>query len=487
MTDAAGRIERLEIDGVTVYWAPEASRSMAAIQFRSGRADEPFAQMGVSHLVEHLALYPIGRRPYATNGYVDHVRTVFHATGRPDEVGTHLTQVTEHLGALPTDRLADESRILRTEAMQRTPTIGEHLMWFRYGARGYGSLVLPELGLGVMDGDAAVAWAAAHHTRGNAVAWIAGPMPDTIRLGLPDGERVRTVTRTMVDPLPLPAWTPGRLPGIALGVVIPRTSAATMTMRILTARLERRLRYDVGKSYEVSLAYLPLDADVGHGSLYASALDGEVEAVRREFLEIMDAYLEHGPTPDELADDIDGYERTMDDPDAVVGELERLVFNDLLGHPADTPDELLAEMRAVTTEAARAAAEAAIASAVLAGPVPDGPGGRWQPYPAWSSERLDGRRHETRARRFPWQKRTEQLVVADEGVTWLGGDGQALTVRYANCVGVVADPGPVRVLYGADGFTVRVAAADWQDGHEAVRRIDAGVPPALVVSDPGSG
>ncbi len=67
------------------------------------------------------------------------------------------------------------------------------------------------------------------------------------------------------------------------------------------------------------------------------------------------------------------------------------------------------------------------------------------------------------------------MIVGDEGVSWLGPDGQALTVRYASCVGVVADPGPVRILYGADGFTVRVAAADWHDGQEAVRRIDASV------------
>ena len=348
MTDETGRIERLEIDGVTVYWAPQAPRSMAALQFRSGRSDEPFAQMGVSHLVEHLALYPIGRRPFHTNGFVDHVRTVFHANGRPDEVGAHLTEVAGHLAALPTDRLADESRILRTEAMQRTPTIGEHLLWFRYGATGFGSLVLPELGLGVIDGPAATAWAAGHHTRGNAAAWIAGPMPDGLRLELPAGERLPTVPRTTVDPLPLPAWTPGRLPGIALGVVIPRSSAATMAMRILTNRLEKRLRYDVGKSYEVSLAYLPLDAEVGHGSLFASALDGEIDEVRRHFLEVLDAYLESGPTDAELAEDIDGFERSADDPDAIVGELERRVFNDLLGHPQDTPAELLEEMRAVT-------------------------------------------------------------------------------------------------------------------------------------------
>lgn len=486
VTEGAETIERLEVDGVTVYWAPTAPRSMAALQFRSGRSDEPFAVMGISHLVEHLALYPIGRRPYATNGFVDHVRTVFHATGRPDEVAAHLTEVAGHLSALPTDRLNDESRILRTEAMQRTPTIGEHLLWFRYGATGFGSLVLPELGLGVIDGPSATAWAAGHYTRQNAAAWIAGPMPDGLRLGLPDGERLATVPRTAVDPLPLPAWTPGRLPGIALGVVIPRSSAATMSMRILTARLEKRLRYDVGKSYEVSLAYLPLDAEVGHGSLFASSLDGEIDEVRRHFLEVVDAYVDSGPTAEELAEDVEGYERSMDDPDSVVGELERLVFNDLLGHPQDTPTELLDEMRAVTTAAARSAVEAALATSILAGPMSDGPAGRWQAYPSWSRETLAGKRHEASARRFPWQKRVEQLVVGDEGVSWVGPEGQALTVRYATCIGVVADPGPSRVLYGADGFTVRVAAADWRDGHEAVRRIDAGVPPSIVVTNPAS-
>ena len=483
---AAERIQRLEIDGVTVYWAPDAPRSVGALQFRSGRADEPFPMMGISHLVEHLALYPIGRRPYATNGFVDHVRTVFHVTGEAHEVGTYLSEVAGHLHDLPLTRLADESRILRTEAMSRTPTIGEHLLWFRYGARGYGSLVISEFGLGTITAESAGGWATARHTTGNAAAWIAGPMPDGLDLKLPAGGRVGTVPRVPVDPFPVPAWAPARLPGIALGIIVPRSSAATMALRILTERLERRLRYDIGKSYEVSLAYLPLDAEVGHGSLFASSLDGEIEEVRRNFLEVVDGYLASGPTREELAEDIDRYERARNDPDAVFGELDRRVFNDLLGHPRDTPAELLEEMQGVTPESARAAAEGALATSILAGPLSDGPGGRWQAYPSWSAAAVIGRRHDAAGRRFPWQKRFEQLIVGDEGVSWIGPEGQALTVRFADCVGVVADPGPVRVLYGGDGFTVRVAAADWQNGLDAVARIDRSMPDGLVVDGSGS-
>jgi zinc protease len=87
---------------------------MADLSFRSGRSDEPFTQAGISHLIEHLAMYGIGRVPYPANAYVDHMRTAFHASASDDELVRHFGALTGQFAALPLARLADEARILRT-------------------------------------------------------------------------------------------------------------------------------------------------------------------------------------------------------------------------------------------------------------------------------------------------------------------------------------------------------------------------------------
>lgn len=255
-----------------------------------------------------------------------------------------------------------------------------------------------------------------------------------------------------------------------------------MALRILTHRLEQRLRYEMGKSYEVSLAYMPLDAKVGHGSLYASCLEADAGVVRHAFLEVLDAFITSGPTTEELAADVDGFRRIWQASDSVLGELERLSFNTLLGYPPDDPAALVEEMEAVTPESARESSVALMRSAILAGPVRIPPvGGDWHDYPNWSTTSVTGRRYDTIGRRYPWAKRLAQLIVGPEGVTWQNAEGRALTVRFEDCVGVLAGPNGVRVVWGRDGFTVRVAAADWRGGPDAVARIDAAIPASLVL------
>ena len=440
-----GRIEQTTIDGVRVFWTPDATRTIGSLQFRTGRGDEPFAKMGVTHLVEHLALFPIGRKPYEPNGFVDHVRTVFHARGSVDEVSGFLGELTHNLAHLPLERLPNESRILRTEARGRTPTIPGHLLWLRYGPNGFGGLIVDENGLGSIDGMSVQSWSDDRFTADNAVAWFSFEPPADLQFGLPHGTPIPPVERREIDDLVLPAWAGAQMPGIALGIINPRNSASTMAMRVLTHRLEQRLRYEMGKSYEVSLAYLPLDAEVAHASFFASCLETEAGVVRQAFLEVLDAFLASGPTIEELDEDIDGFRRSWDDPDSVLGELERLSFNTLLGHPLDSPVELIEEMKAVTTESARDAFVDVMRTAILAGPVATPPDdGKWHAYPNWSTTTVTGRRFDTLDRKYPWSKRVAQLIVGPEGVSWQNAEGRSLTVRFDECVGVLAGSNGVR-------------------------------------------
>jgi hypothetical protein len=481
------RIERLEIDGIPVFWMPDGRRPMAALQFRVGRSDETFATMGVTHLVEHLAFFKLGQRDH-TNGFVDNIRTVFTIHGDGSEIVEFMAAICDAIHALPLGRLSDEARILRAEALRRAPSIFDELAWLRFGAAGHGLAHIPEFGLSRLAPGDVTAWAAARFTAGNAAMWIAGPMPEALRLPLPAGPR-RPVTVT--DPIPglhLPAAAASRIPGVALGAVIPREWPFTIGTRVLTKRLEQRLRYEMGRSYEVSLAYGPLDGTVGHASIFASCLDSDALDVRTALLEATDQFADRGPTADELADDRAAYARYRDDPDSGYGLLDRAVHQELLGIPRRSAEEELAEHQAVTPEDVREAFAKTLDEALLAGPLgapPVGLSGRqWSAYPIWSEQVVTGRTFDRTTKRFPWSRTTEELIVGPDGVSWLDGTGNVRTVRYDDCVGLLIDQDGARVVNGRDGFRVVVRASEWKRGDAAVAAVDRAIPEALVIRLP---
>jgi hypothetical protein len=478
-------IERLEIDGVAVFHLPDARRPTVALQFRVGRSDEPFPRMGITHVVEHLAFFKLGPRNHPTNGFVDNIRTVFHATGTEDELVSFLHGIIAALADLPLDRLTDESRILRTEALRRSPSLWEQLAWYRYGSLGPGTLGMEEYGLNGLPSAAVAGWSRDWFNRGNAALWIAGPVPAGLRLELPDGPRRPIPPAVPIADLPLPAWTTNRLPGIALGLLTQRSFDATIAGRILTKRLETHLRYELGRSYEVSIAYQPLDANEALSSIFASCLEEDAEKVRAAFLATVDQFASSGPTEQELADDRTAYDRAMTDPDAGYGELDRAAHSELTGHPYSTTAELRAEMRSATPASVRDAIARALDGAILMGPLGGAPVGQsarqWRDYPVWSTSWVQGERLDRSNRKFPWSKRTEELIIGRDGVSWIDQGQRAVTVRYAELVGMVIDADGARILHGRDGFRVRVHAADWDHGTQAVAAIDSAVPADLVV------
>jgi hypothetical protein len=478
-------LRRLEVDGVPVFWLPDARRSIISLQFRVGRSDEPFPKMGCTHLVEHLAFFRMSSMREHSNGFVDNIRTVFAAHGTPDELSTFVAGIAQAIHNLPIDRLDDESRILRTEAKRRSSSIWEQLAWFRFGAIGHGSLNLPEFGLGSITGDDLEAWTRTWFTRANAAVWIAGPLPGDLRIPLPSGTRRPVPPSEALAEIRLPAWTGGAIPGIAMGLVVPRTTATAMGGRILTRRLEQRLRYDLGASYEVSIAYNALDAREGLQSYFASCLKGEATRVRDAFVEVVETFHRDGPTAEELASDIQGFRRSLEDPDVAMGDLDRAVSNELIGMAQDGRLVLLAAPEATMPEEIRGAMRHAIDGALLVGPVSERPGVGsslpWHDYPGRSVLALDGRRFDLASRRLPWQPRTEQLVVGLDGVTWLDAQERPVTVRYRDVVGLVVEADGTRWLFGRDGFRVIVNPAAWKHGAEAAAAVDRNVPAELTI------
>ena len=86
------QITATEVDGVPTFWVDAPGPYTALLSFRVGSADEPASMRGISHLVEHLALGPLGIQDYDHNGSVEPIRTQFVASGSPDEVVRYLDE-----------------------------------------------------------------------------------------------------------------------------------------------------------------------------------------------------------------------------------------------------------------------------------------------------------------------------------------------------------------------------------------------------------
>ena len=71
-------IEQTTVDGVPTLFAPAAGPLRAGLTFRVGRADETLARSGITHLIEHLALFHLNMADYHFNGSTGPVTTDFH-------------------------------------------------------------------------------------------------------------------------------------------------------------------------------------------------------------------------------------------------------------------------------------------------------------------------------------------------------------------------------------------------------------------------
>src|SRR5439155_23700810 len=87
-----------EVDGVPTVRAERGvvqGPLQACLLFGVGRSDEAVAVSGISHVVEHLALQALGRKPYILNGQVGPVSTRFLAMGGPEQVVDYFACVAE--------------------------------------------------------------------------------------------------------------------------------------------------------------------------------------------------------------------------------------------------------------------------------------------------------------------------------------------------------------------------------------------------------
>ena len=247
-------VVRTEVDGVPTMWSPAPGPLTAGLMFRVGRAHERPVDGGITHLVEHLAMAPLGQPRYDHNAFVEGDRTVFFATGSPQELVGFFDTVTRALASLPLERLDKEREVLRREARGREGSVVELHRHMRFGFQGHGLVGEPEFGLTSLRADRIDAWSKFAFTRQNASFWLTGEPPPDLRLHLADGVRLPAPELTSVPDVILPAHLKG-VPGFGMGFLTARRRGAGTFMSILHRRLRQHLRLELGIAYEV-MAYV---------------------------------------------------------------------------------------------------------------------------------------------------------------------------------------------------------------------------------------
>jgi len=463
-------IRHLEVDGVPTVLTATSGPMHAGLSFRVGRADETLARSGITHLIEHLALYPLGLADYHYNGVTGSISTSFHIQGSESDITGFLTRVCDSLNGLPVQRMAVEKEILRTEAAGRKSGVTEPLARWRYGARDYGVSSYPEWGNSALVPDDLVAWLAKYFTRDNAVLWIAGDdVPAGLSLRLPSG--VRQPPPAVSSALPVtPAYFPGSSRAVAWDTVVAPSAPARVFAAVLEREMFRSLRQEGGLSYTVQTDYDLRGDGMAVITAVADGLPDKLDAVLGGFVDVL-ATMKVGRIDD---DDVKavvakGIE-ALSASDAQAARLPAYAISLLASRPQQTNEQLVEELRKVTTDDVTQAAAEALQGGLLM--TPDHLRADWAGFveaPSTSDTVVTG----TSYRSLGSENVT--VIVGANGASLLAGDDK-ITVHYDECAALLAWPDGGRVLIGNDAISLRVEPTLYGGLGAAVPWIDSGVP-----------
>lgn len=477
-TEYTREVHRTEIDGVPVFWAESPEPFAGTLTFRVGYADETLPTSGLTHLVEHLALWQFGGAArYEYNGTVSAIETEFYATGTPGEVADFLTRTAEALAALPLDKLDIERGILLTEENAKSVGPVTQQRFLRYGAVNHGLNYFYQLGLHRSSADEVAQWARERFTSGNAALWLSGPPPDDLRLPLPDGARMSLPTpATPVDRLPVffnddASW-------VSISFTGPADPLLATAAEVATNRLVKRLRYDAGVTYDVSFESERLTVDEQLCTIWADCLPDRAQEATDLFLETLQELAVHGPSAEELERDVDEFVQFQSDPYSINAYLALCAHRELLALEQRSEEELLRMARETTSEQVAEALQAALQDAVLAAPKgvrrPDS-------FNAPGHEQLELHGEEFVVTKPLEAGRAGTLVLADDGFSFVERDGTRTTVERERLVAVSKYDDGVVILRRDCNCTIDVIPEEYENGDELVARILERVPDELVM------
>ncbi|MFD8296828.1 M16 family metallopeptidase [Streptomyces bauhiniae] len=472
-------VHHTQVDGIPTLFAQAPGPMRAGLVFRVGIADETLGRAGLTHLVEHLALYRQGVADYHYNGATKAAFTHFHVEGAEHEIAAYLTGVCASLTDLPMDRLETEKEILRTEESRRDSGL---LPLWRYGAQGYGLVSYPEWGVRNASAQDVWQWTQSWFTADNAVLWIAGEhIPAGLSLKLPAGDRRPMPAVTSALPT-TPAYFSEGTGGVLLDAVVADTTAAWLYSGVLERELTRALRQEGGYSYTAASDFTSRRDGHALVTAFADSLPAKQDAVLGGFVDVLAAF-QAGRIAQADLDAVRGRaDGALAAPDTAARRLPGLAEDLLAGRPLRTADELRAELRAVTPADLHQVALEAAGTALL-----QVPGGHRADWAGYTAAPVDSP-YAVTGRRFAARGDDTALIMGTDGVSLTGrtadGSERAVTVHYRSCAAVLSWPDGGRRLVGTDGLTVEVEPGLYGVDAHTMAALDAAVPPQAVVHLP---
>ncbi|MDX2340151.1 hypothetical protein NJC10_00450 [Micrococcus sp. M4NT] len=297
------------VDGVEVHHLDAEGPLTADLLFRVGAADETVSTLGLSHLVEHLALDGVEGLEPDVDGESAMTYTVMRVRGTPERVADRLERICARLSALAAGGVSDAElaharRVLEAEGggpMADGPHAAEHLH-HRLGAAGFGLGVVPARFLARITPAEVADWAGTRFTAGNAMLVLSGPAPETLRLPLPPGARRPLPEIPFLERrYPAEYLSGGEEPSVSFvldDVHDTSPAALVLLLSVLRARVFRTLRQEQGIVDDVTVDTAVLGR---HGLLAVVVRCAEKDAVPavQGVLEILRGLRDGGAHDDE--------------------------------------------------------------------------------------------------------------------------------------------------------------------------------------------
>ncbi|MGX6608172.1 hypothetical protein ACWKSP_39530 [Micromonosporaceae bacterium Da 78-11] len=471
-------MQRTEIDGVPVVWQQGPAPLRATLTFGVGARDESFRTIGITHLVEHLAMSALPRVHYDVNASVDMTVTEFTVCARPEQVVEFLERVCRSLSRLPVERIGKEAGVLAAEGGNDAHPTVEGLLHERFGTRGPGLSIFLGPGYDRLTAEHVAAHAARYFVAGNAVLQLTGPPPPGLRLPLPAGSRPareRLAPRRRSGP----TWIAAAVPGVGAALLGRREAAWAAAMSVLADRLEQTARHEHGLSYDVGGYGLSLGGQDTLMAVTVDAREGQEGAVARLLWEQLRQLAADGASEAELAHDLAGARELYADPRYVEVEVAQAAEAILFGLSFQPPEQRLASRAAVTPAVVSERLTAALPTTQLVVPcgveldiagLSEGGCARVRQEPA-------GRvfKPPLLAKVLTRHARGLRLILIPDGIALRDPDGDVHVVRWADVVAVERDGGELTV-FSATGCEVPVDPDLFSGAEKVVAAVRANVP-----------
>jgi zinc protease len=419
-------------------------------------------------MLEHLALFGLGRPGEQINGLVDQTITMFRCVGDQATVVDFLGTMTRQLADPPVARLDVEKEVLRAEQEQKPPSAERTLLRWRYGAQTYGLAGEDAHGLRTLSHDNLVDWSHRYATRGNSVLWMTGSPPSGLKLNLLEGAPVPAPDPWATVLPRFPAFIQGPNTRISLHTLVGRSSTSRALADILQVWLTDELRTNRSVAYSPQVDYRPLTGDTARILATSDLLAGRQSDGVRPFLaalqEIADGYVS-----DEVLEwwrerNLRNISELRND-DSLVGQQALQL---LLKEEAESLSSMISEMEAVEAKDVEEQAQAALSRTLAMIPthvrVSREP---WSAAPATVLEPITGAEFHP----IVVEGGQERIVMGEEGLTYRSGDNH-LTVPREAAVGVLSWRDGRRDVLGRDGNSIVVEPSLWEDGYRIVSEID---------------